>query len=105
MDTLATYSDKSHFGVRSYTLYPDRVAVRHRDTIKGEAEGIILLKDLEPEYMTIAIRSSALTAGLWLTLVPWLIYWTLIELAHVDPFGTFAGFFLALGFVGIFVLL
>ena len=35
--------------------------------------------------------------------VPWVIYWTLIELTKVDPFGVFAGFFLAMGFAGFFM--
>lgn len=103
MEPLATYSDKSHAGIRNYRLYPDRIAVTHRDVIKGEAEATIRLEDMNPDFEKFAVRGAMLWAGVWILLVASLIYWTLIELTHVDPFGTFAGFFLALCFVGVFV--
>lgn len=101
MDPLAIYSDKSHFGRRSYRLFTDRLEVRHDDTLRHEGETTLRLLDLDPNYERAATRSVFFTAGVWMTILPWLLYWALIELTSADPFGTFAGMFLALGFAGL----
>jgi len=104
MDAIATYSDKSHYGTRRYRLFADHIVVSHRDAIAGESEMTLRLKDLDPDYATVAIRSRFFYAGLWLAPIPWLIYWALLELTRLDPFGRFAGLFLGLGFAGLFMV-
>jgi hypothetical protein len=103
MDPLATYSDKSHFGRRSYRLFTDRLQVTHNDTLHSESETTLRLLELDPNYVRIAARSAFFSSGLWMTIVPWTIYWALIELTRTDPFAMFAGSFLALGFAGLFM--
>lgn len=104
MEPLATYADKSPFEIRSYQLFPDRIVVRHNNTVSVEAESVFGLRDLGPEHDTIRVRSPFLTAGVWIALVAGLIYWALIELTHQDSLGTFPGFFLMLGFVGLLMI-
>lgn len=103
MEAIANYSDKSHAGVRSYVLYPDHIVVVHRDTVRGTAESRIRLRELNPDYEKIAVRTVMLWAGVWILIVSSLIYWALIELTRLDPFGRFAGFFLTMALVGVFV--
>jgi hypothetical protein len=103
MDPLATYSDKSHFGRRSYRLFSDRVEVRHNDTLQSEGETTLRLLDLNPDFERAAVRSNFFKSGLGMMLGSWMVYWALIELTRVDPFAMFAGFFLALGFAGLFM--
>lgn len=102
MDSLATYSDKSHFGRRSYRLFSDRVQVTHNDTLQSEGETTLRLLDLDPAFERVAVRSTFFKAGLWMMIVPWTIYWALVELTRTDPFAMFAGSFLAFGFAGLF---
>ena len=105
MDPVATYSDKSHFGRRSYRLFTDRLEVLHNDTLRSEGETTLRLMDLDPNYERVATRSTFFASGIWMMIVPWTIYWALIELTRTDPFGTFPGFFLAFGFAGLFMFL
>ena len=63
------------------------------------------MSDLNPSYHKGAQRSQLFSAGLWMMIVPWVIYWALTELTAVDAFGVFAGFFLAMGFAGLFMVL
>jgi len=105
MDLIAQYEDRSHFGRREYDLYTDCIVVRYSDTLKSSGESTIRLSDLNPDYHRGAQRSPFFMSGIWMTLIPWLIYWALIELTKTDPFGTFAGFFLAMGFAGLFMTL
>lgn len=105
MEPIARYKDKSHFGKREYDLFPDRIVIRYSDTIKSSGESTIRLSDLNPDCHRGAQRSPFFFSGIWMTMVPWLIYWALIELTTTDPFGTFAGFFLGIGFAGLFMAL
>jgi hypothetical protein len=105
MNPIASYSDKSHFGRREYDLFPDNIAIRYSDTIKASGESVIRLSDLSPNYHRGAQRSQFFFAGIWMMLVPWLIYWALIELTKIDSLGVFAGFFLAMGFAGFFMVI
>lgn len=105
MDPLATYSDKSHVGRRSYRLFTDRLEVMHNDTIRAEGETTLRLANFDSGYDRVAARSTFFVSGLWMMIVPGTIYWALIELTRADPFGTFAGAFLSLGFAGLFMFL
>lgn len=104
MEPLTTYADKSPFGKRSYRLFSDRIVVRHNNTVSVEGEAVFALRDLRPEHDTISMRSPFLMAGVWIALIAWLVYWALLELAHQDSLGTFPGFFLMLGFVGLLMI-
>ena len=46
--SVTTYSDKSHFGRRTYRITDENIAVVHRDAVRGEAEVTVRFADLDP---------------------------------------------------------
>jgi hypothetical protein len=104
MSPVAHYFDKSPFGRREYDLYPESITVRYSDTLNASGESIIRLMDLNPDYHRVAQRSQFFRSGIWMMMVPWLLYWGIVELTKLDPFGVFPGFFLAMGFAGLFMV-
>ncbi len=78
--------------------------VTHRDAIRGEAEVTVRFADISPDFEKHAIRSPLFFAGIWIALLASITYEAIITLAKVDSLSTFPGFFLAMIFVGIFVM-
>lgn len=101
MEPIASYADKSQFGVRSYVLYEDHVIVRYNDTLRVHGESSFSLRDLHEQYHTLAVRSSFFSAGLGLAVAGATIRWCVVELAHREPLSRIPAFFLTLSIVGV----
>ncbi len=69
MEPIATYSEVSFEGSRSFTLFPDKIVVRGKLTLVSEFETSIALTSIEPHPDKLLIRNKSFTHGLWMTIV------------------------------------
>lgn len=104
-DSIATYADKSHFGNRSYVLFPDNIHVKVNSPFIANVEVSIRLSDLSPDYAKIEMFSPFLWIGGVVMLIGWVSYGVITEIVETNANNSNINFLLALGFVGLFVFL
>ena len=100
MEPIATYSEVRFDGSRTFTLLPDKIVVRGKQSMKSEFETTIALTSLNASPARYWVRNSCFIAGLWLALVSFIICSILVSVFNVS-FGTFApGLLVSIGLGG-----
>jgi len=69
MDPIATYSEVRFDGKRTFMLFPDRIYIRGKWTLKSDFEIDFPLVWVDPNYYRLNIRNSAFMAGIWMVVV------------------------------------
>jgi hypothetical protein len=64
MDPIATYSEVRFDGTRTFMLFPDRIYIRGKKTLRSDFETEIPLTSFEPRYYQLNIRNGAFMGGL-----------------------------------------
>lgn len=73
MEPITTYSEVRFDGARTFTLFPDRVVVRGKQTLHSDFESEIPLATLDPNFERISIRNRTFMAGVWMALVSFVL--------------------------------
>jgi hypothetical protein len=88
MDTIATYSEVRFDGSRTFTLLPDKIIVRGKQSLQSEFEAAIPLATLDPNPDKLRFRNRIFTWGMWIALMSFVGSSVLISGFHM----TFAAF-------------
>lgn len=65
MQPIATYSEVRFDGSRTFTLLPDRIVVRGKQSLQSEFEMTIPLKTLDSSPDTLRFRNQMFTGAMW----------------------------------------
>ena len=69
MEPIATYSEVRFDGSRTFTLFPDKIVVRGKQTLSSEFEASFSLKSLDPDPCKLWIRNRNFNSGLLIAVV------------------------------------
>ena len=105
MEPIATYSEVRFEGSRTFTLLPDKISIRGKQSLTSEFETTIPLASLVPPPDRLWLRNSSFTAGLWLTVISFVASSVLISAFRMS-FATFApGLLVCIGLGGVILML
>lgn len=102
---IASYSDKSHFGKRTYELFFETIEVKIDSPFVAKIETSFRLSELSPDYSKLQVYSPYLSVGGILMLIGWISYGVITEIVKTNADNSNINFLLALGFIGFFVFL
>ena len=69
MEPIATYSEVRFDGARTFTLFPDRIIVRGKQTLHSDFETTIPLATLDANFDRLSIRNRNFASGIWLAII------------------------------------
>lgn len=105
MQPIATYSEVRFEGSRTFTLLPDKVVVRGKQSLQSEFETTIALKTLDPSPDTLRFRNQIFTWGMWIANVGFVVCAILVSGFHMS-FATFPpGLVACIGMSGVMLML
>jgi len=105
MQPLATYSEVRFDGSRTFTLFPDKVVVRGKQSLQSEFEMSIALKALDPNSDTLRFRNQIFTWGMWVAIAAFVVSVILVGGFHMS-FATFPpGLVASIGMSGVMMML
>jgi hypothetical protein len=101
MDPIATYSEVRFDGKRTFMLFPDRIYIRGKWTLKSDFEIDFPLVSLDTNYYRMNIRNGAFMAGIWMAVVSF-VTCTILVSGFKMTFADNAPFLVAaIGFSGL----
>jgi hypothetical protein len=105
METIATYDEVRFDGRRTFTLLPDRILIRGRQTLQSEFETGIPLTTLDPNPDKLWVRHRSFIAGMVLAVVGFMGCTILVSGFHMS-FTEFApGMLAGVGASGVMLML
>lgn len=101
MEQIATYSEIRFDGSRTFTLFPDRIVVKGKQTFHSDFESNIRLATLDPNYDRVRIRNRIFMAGVWMVIISFITYIILVTGLKI-PFTEFSPvIMLSIGMAGL----
>lgn len=100
-----SFKSKTPFGSRVYELDDSTVKVRGDIPLKGDFEIKITLRDLDPQYERLWIRSHFLVVGMWFFAIGILAYVVETAFVGMDGWGSACLFTLMWAFIGVVLVL
>lgn len=95
MQPIATYTEVRFEGSRIFTLFPDRMVIRGKQSLASEFEVNVALNLLDPIPDILRCRSRVFQAGMWLVLAGFIGCSVLVGGFQIDwatlPFGLLFG--------------
>lgn len=84
METIATYYERRFDGKRTFTLLADAVVVSGSATLTSEFQVRVPLSSLDPNYSMLRLRHRIFWAGLWMVVVSFFAWTTLVSGLHMS---------------------
>ena len=101
MEQIATYSEIRFDGSRTFTLFPDRIVVKGKQTFHSDFESNIPLATLDSNYDCVRIRNRIFIAGVWIAIISFIMFIILLTGLKI-PFTEFSpGIILSIGVAGL----
>jgi hypothetical protein len=105
MQPIATYSEVRFEGSRTFTLLPDKIVVRGKQSLQSEFETTIPLKTLDPSPDKLRFRNQIFTWGMWIAIIGFVVCAILVTGFHMS-FATFPpGLVACIGMSGVMLML
>ena len=79
MDPIAIYTEIRFDGTRTFTLFPDRVHIRGKNTLQSDFEAEIPLAILSPGYFKANFRHPACMVGIGMAIISLIVCEILVD--------------------------
>ena len=105
MEPLATYSEKRFEGCRKYELFEDKIRVKGNVSTRSDFEVALDLKDINPEYSIVRLRSTFWVPGLCIIIISTIIAVILSKVYRMTVEDFWMGLTLVMPVAGIILIL
>ena len=101
---IATYSEVRFDGSRTFVLFPDKLVVSGKVTLKSDFETTLPLSSLAPLFERSNVRNAGFIGGLYLALIGFVICTALVSGFHMSFENITVVLFLGFGITGLVLM-